>query len=96
MAGKRGAPVGNDNPGKNKPWGDALRKALIQYKSKDVKAGEAMAKVAERVVELALAGEKDAWQEIGNRLDGKPVQAIDATVDANVTVEIVRFGKDKK
>lgn len=73
-----GAPVGNQNAKKAKRWQDALVKALARYQSADgkIQAGQALDKLAEKVVEEALAGSKDAWQEIGNRLDGKPAQAI--------------------
>jgi hypothetical protein len=40
----------------------------------------------------ALAGNKDAWKEIGERLDGKPAQAIVGHDGGPLTVEIVRFG----
>jgi len=72
------APLGNQNAAKAKRWQDALNKALARYSTEDgkIKAGEALDKVAETVVGKALAGDKDAWQEIGNRLDGKPAQAI--------------------
>lgn len=78
-----GAPIGNQNAAKAKRWQDALHKALVRFESKDgaIKAGEALDKIAETVVLQALAGNKDAWQEIGNRLDGKPAQAIIATGD---------------
>ena len=71
-----GAPVGNQNAKKAKRWQDALVKALAQYQSPDVAQGQALFRIAERVVEEALNGSKDAWQEIGNRLDGKPAQVI--------------------
>ena len=73
-----GAPVGNQNAAKAKRWQDALHKALTRFESDDgkVKAGEALDKIAETVVSKALAGDKDAWQEIGNRLDGRVPQAI--------------------
>ena len=69
-------PLGNQNAKKGKRWRDALWKALARYSSDDVKSGEALDKVAEKGVICALAGDKDAWNEIGNRLDGKPAQAI--------------------
>jgi hypothetical protein len=71
-----GAPAGNQNARKAKRWQEALVKALAQYKSNDVEMGQALTKIAERVVVDALSGSKDAWQEIGNRLDGKPAQVI--------------------
>lgn len=78
-----GAPLGNQNAAKAKRWQDALVRALAQYESKDgqIKAGMALNAIAERVVEKAVGGDKDAITEIGNRLDGKPAQAIIATGD---------------
>jgi len=72
-----GAPLGNHNAAKAKRWQDALLKALARFESGEIKAGQALDKVAEMVVRMALGGEKDAWQEIGNRLDGKPAQAVE-------------------
>ena len=59
-----------------KPWTETLKRALAQYEKGDVKAGEALRKIAERVVESALAGDKDAIKEIAERHDGKAVQSI--------------------
>lgn len=72
------APLGNQNAKKARRWQDALNKALAQFATEDgkIKAGEALDKVAEMVVLQALAGNKDAWLEIGNRLDGKVPQAL--------------------
>ena len=74
---KRGAQLGNTNAGKGREWTDALRLALKTYKRlPDVPRGHALRTIAHRVVAGALEGDKDSWQEIGNRLDGKPAQAI--------------------
>lgn len=62
------APVGNTNAAKGKAWFDALRKECVQRK--------ALEDIAKVVVDKALAGEVWAIQEIGNRLDGKPAQAV--------------------
>jgi hypothetical protein len=72
------APLGNQNAAKAKRWQDALNKALARYATPDgrIKAGEALDKIAELVVEKAIGGDKDSILEIGNRLDGKPAQAI--------------------
>ncbi len=75
------APIGNQNARKAKRWEDALNKAMARYTSENVKVGEALDKIAETVVIQALAGSKDAWQEIGNRLDGKAPQALIHTGD---------------
>jgi hypothetical protein len=73
-----GAPVGNQNAAKAKRWQDALVKALARYSNDDgkIQAGQALDKIAEVVVMKALAGDKDSIIEIGNRLDGKPAQAL--------------------
>ena len=67
----------------NKPWRDAVNKALLQYENKSddprayVKRGEALFKIATQMVECALDKDDDNFQfavkEIGMRQDGKPV-----------------------
>lgn len=93
-----GAPLGNKNAAKAKRWQDALNKALARFETEDgkIKAGEALDKIAETVVMQALAGSKDAWQEIGNRLDGKVPQAIvgDDSADPISIREILIRGVD--
>ena len=86
MAGKRGAPLGNKNGSKNRPWSEAIQRALSQYQGGDIRKGQAMRRIAEKIVERALQGDRDAWKEIGERLDGKAVQAIQAEVDAEVKI----------
>jgi len=76
MAG--GAPLGSRNAAKGKEWFDAIRKVCVQR--------QALEKIAEVVVDAALAGEQWAVQEIGNRFDGKPAQSVD--LQGNMTAEI--------
>ncbi len=71
-----GAPKGNQNAAKGKEWTDALRYALASYEDDKVERGQALKAIAKIVVQKAIEGEKDSIQEIGNRLDGKPAQAI--------------------
>jgi hypothetical protein len=87
--GKGGAPIGNTNAKKAKRWEDALWKALKQYATDTVKAGEALDRIAFKVVECALDGDKDAWAEIGNRLDGKPHLSLEVSQQSvNYIVEV--------
>lgn len=93
------APLGNQNAKKAKRWQEALVKALAQYESKDggIEMGQALTRIAVRVVEDALGGSKDAWQEIGNRLDGKPAQVLigdddEAPISIRGVIELVRPG----
>jgi hypothetical protein len=63
-----GAPIGNQNAKKAKIWADAVRKAIDKFGGVDL--------LAEELVKAGLSGERWALQEIGDRLDGKPPQAI--------------------
>lgn len=67
----RGGQLGNQNGRRGKEWFDALRKTCVQK--------QALEKLAEVVVEKALAGEQWAIQEIACRMDGKPAQAIEVS-----------------
>lgn len=81
-----GAPKGNKNARKGRDWESALRHALAQYEAQgkegfpEVKRGEALRKIAEKVVEHALLGSKDAIAEIANRLDGKPTEYVEGAI----------------
>lgn len=69
-----GAPRGNQNargPRRNKEWYDALRKEVVQR--------DTLRKMAVFVTEQAEKGELWAIQEIGNRFDGKPAQAVEVS-----------------
>ena len=78
-----GAPVGNRNAVKGRRWQEALDKALKRFADKDagIKAGQALDRIAKVVVQQALDGDRNAIQEIGNRLDGKPHQSMEVAVD---------------
>lgn len=77
--GKPGAPIGNKNGSKNKPWTRALERASHQNP-------DAMRRIAEKVLKMAEEGDIAAIKELGDRLDGKPSQ--DHNVAGAVTVQI--------
>lgn len=95
LGGSPGAPVGNANAERGKRWSGAIRRALNEYTDDNVKQGEALIKIAQVIVREAIAGDKDAIREIGNRLDGKPAQALtlsgdsDNPLDVNHKIEFV-------
>lgn len=70
MAGK-GAPKGNNNAGKNKPWSDALRKALLQSD------GARLRRIAEALLKKAEEGDIAALKELGDRVEGRVIQQIE-------------------
>lgn len=66
-----GGQPGNKNATKNKVWIAALNRAISQDDGKRLRAA------AEKLLDLAAAGEIPALKELGDRLDGKPPQQID-------------------
>lgn len=70
-----GAPQGNNNAGRNKPFWRAIDRAIVQDD------GKRLREAAEKLLDLAAAGEQWAVKELGDRLDGKPSQSIDLTAD---------------
>lgn len=78
------APVGNSNAKKGKEWFDALRKQCVQRDS--------LTKIAKVVCEKAEAGEAWAIQEVANRFDGKPAQAVELSgADGGPVETVTRF-----
>lgn len=85
----RGGQPGNDNATKSKQWRSALDRAIAQDDGKRLRAA------AEKLLDLAEAGEGWAVKELGDRLDGKAAQQLihtgdaDAPVIQKITVEVV-------
>lgn len=77
-----GAPKGNTNSSKNnRLWADTIRRALVQGK------GERIRNIAEKLVTMAEEGSIMAMKEIGDRIDGKSIQAIEGTgEDGAITI----------
>ncbi len=67
-----GAPLGNVNHKKGKPFQDALRRAIAQNPQK-------VRNIVDKVLDMAEEGEAWAVKEIADRLDGKAVQATEIT-----------------
>src|SRR5882757_2286400 len=73
------APPGNRNAAHGRKWQEAIDRALKRFEDKrsKIQAGQALDRIAKKVVKAALEGDWWAVTEIGNRLDGKPAQTID-------------------
>lgn len=65
-----GAPKGNNNAGKNKPWSDAIAKFATQNPNK-------RDKVIEKLYEQAIDGDLAAIREIIDRTEGKASQSME-------------------
>jgi len=73
-----GAPLGNQNGKKAKLWEQAIKRALARYSGESVDRGLDL--LADKLVKAAMDDDSMAQyqiiEQIGNRIDGKPAQAI--------------------
>lgn len=90
-----GAPKGNKNATKNRPWAEAIRRAALQYETTEVGRKEALFKIAWKLIEKALEGDAAAIRELGDRLDGKPSQAIVGDDDGPLKLVIIQHADDR-
>jgi hypothetical protein len=75
-----GAPKGNQNAAKAKVWSAAINRALERRVSE---RGPAIDDLADKLLSLCDQGDLAALKELGDRLDGKPAQAIVGDADAD-------------
>lgn len=80
---ERGGQEGNNNAGKNKPWADAIRRALL------ADDGKALRELAERLIARAKEGDVSALKEIGDRTDGKAAQSVTVSGDPDNPLHVV-------
>ncbi len=76
-------------------WRAALDRALARVGEGEIDGG--LNKVADRVIQAALDGDKDAWREIAERQDGKVPQGVVGGGDGSDPIQAslrVLFGRD--
>ena len=84
-----GAPEGNQNAIKAKRWSLAIDAALAKRcKGDGIKALE---ELAEKLLLEAEKGDITALKELGDRIEGKPAQAITGEDGGPVSINVVRF-----
>lgn len=76
------APVGNNNAGKNKPWQEAIRRALAR--AEDEGNYRSLNALADKLLDKASEGDMSAIRELGDRLDGKAQQDINAALSGEM------------
>ncbi len=81
MAASGGQP-GNQNAAKGADWKQAIKRALAHESGKTYREGLDL--VAKKFVEAAKKGDPWALKEIGDRIDGKPAQAITMEGELNI------------
>lgn len=71
-----GAPPGNQNAAKAKVWHAAIMRALERREQSRTDGRKEIDALADELIKLVAAGDLAALKEFGDRLDGKPAQAI--------------------
>lgn len=79
------APQGNQNAAKAKIWQAAILRALKKRSKSDQL--EALDDLAEKLLAQCDAGDMAALRELGDRLEGKPAQAITGAGGGPLEVE---------
>lgn len=73
MATSGGQP-GNQNAAKARIWTEAIKRAIARKYDGDLKHG--LDKLADDFVNSVASGDLSTFKELGDRLEGKPAQAI--------------------
>lgn len=81
---ERGGQIGNDNATKNRPFAEAIRRAIAQ------EDGKKLRDIADKLITMAAAGDISALKEFADRVDGKSLQAI-VGADGEAFVHEVRI-----
>ena len=68
------APLGNQNAKKARLWADAIRRAVARRAGGDLSVG--LDTLADKLIAAVETGDLPALKEFGDRIDGKPAQAI--------------------
>jgi hypothetical protein len=90
-----GAPVGNQNAAKAKQWAAAIERALEARGAGDRLA--ALNALAAKLLDKCEEGDMSALKELGDRLDGKPAQALVGGGEGDAPIQTavrVLFGRD--
>ena len=84
----RGAPKGNQNAHTGRIWNAAIQRALAKRSKGDMV--KTLDKLAEKLLINCDDGDMQALKELGDRLDGKPAQAIDLEANVSGTMKLVQ------
>lgn len=83
------APIGNQNAKKDKPFADAIKRAIAQDD------GDRLRAIAEKLLTMAADGDMQAIKELADRTDGRAPQAITGA-DGGPLVVIQASNLDEK
>lgn len=88
---ERGAPIGNRNAAKAKVWHAAICRALETRDKSRVDGKKEIDALAEKLLDLVSAGDLAALKEFGDRMDGKPAQAIIGGDEDDPPIKVTRI-----
>jgi hypothetical protein len=86
------APVGNQNAAKAKKWSAAIERALCKRYGKSLV--DALDDLAGKFIEAVEKGDLAAFKEFGDRMEGKPAQAITGADGGDLTVKLIPADAD--
>jgi hypothetical protein len=75
-----GAPTGNVNAMRNRPFAEAINRAIAQDDGARLRA------IAEALLTKAADGDMSAIREFADRIDGKAHQAIEASIQGEISI----------
>jgi len=73
----------------NKAWRDALRIAVLRAPDEEPKPKTNLDELAQKLVSTAKTGDMTAMKELGDRLDGKPAQAVVGGYDDDPAIRVI-------
>ncbi len=84
------APAGNKNAVRKKPWSDAIRRAICRHDMNKSEDEQFLNVLANQLIADCLSGDKQARDELVNRLDGKVAQALTVGGDEDNPIQVVK------
>lgn len=85
-----GAPQGNRNAAKAKVWHAAIMRALEAREKSRIDGKRELDALAEKLIELVASGDLAALKEFGDRLDGKPAQAVEMSGELEISRLVIK------
>jgi hypothetical protein len=82
------APIGNQNAARAKVWRSAIERALERRSASRTDGKREIDALAEQLLNLVAAGDLGALKEFGDRIDGKPAQAIIGGEDGDPAIKV--------
>jgi len=84
-----GAPKGNTNATKGRPWRDAIDRALKIREKSRVDGKKALDELAEQLLVKAEEGDMQALKELGDRIEGKSAQSVIISGDEDNPLQLL-------